>query len=81
MEFRESWGDQGVLGSSEGPVVIRRSCGDHDRRMKKSVELRIGVASWNVGRMTGNGRVLVEVLKKASIGIVCVQVTSGKSAR
>ena len=61
--------------------MIGRSLGDHDRRMKKPVELRIRIASRDVGRMTGNGRVLVETLKKASIGIVCVQVTSGKSAR
>ena len=52
-------------------------------RLKKLVEKEMRVGTWNVGTMTGKGRELVEVSKRRSLDILCVQETKwgGNSSR
>ncbi|GFS09991.1 craniofacial development protein 2-like [Elysia marginata] len=44
-------------------------------RLKKLVEKEMRVGTWNIGTMTGKGRELVEVCKRRSLDILCVQET------
>ena len=52
-------------------------------QLKKLVEKEMRVGTWNVGMMTGKGRELVEVCKRRSLDILCVQETKwgGNSSR
>lgn len=60
------------------PVVTINGQGVPQRprlRPEKQVEKHIKIASWKVGSMTGRGREIVEVLKRRTVRIACVQET------
>ncbi|XP_047989245.1 craniofacial development protein 2-like [Leguminivora glycinivorella] len=65
-----------AVGSGRG--LLHRGRG---QRKKLVREVRLRIASWNVGTMTGRGRELADVLERRRINVACLQETKWKGQK
>ncbi len=55
---------------------LKKIVGNKTKNWKKKPRIRIG--NWNIGSLTGKGRVLVDVMQRRNIKILCIQETKWK---